>query len=315
MAKSLRFDRRWLVLVCLFMIFLLIPLYDEPFYIRLFTRIMIYGMVALSLDLLLGYGGMVNLGHAAFLGIGAYTVGILAQHGIQSGWSAWPLAVGVSALIALVIGAISLRTSGVYFIMITLAFAQMLYYFVVSLEEYGGDDGMPMWNRNTFGGLIDLSHQITFYYLVLALLLLLLYFSHRLIYSRFGMVIRGIRENEQRMRSLGYATFRYKLVCFVLAGVIAGLAGALIANQTQYISPAFMHWTRSGELIIMVVLGGMRSLVGPVIGAMTLLLLEDILSSYTAHWMIILGPVLIGIVLFAKRGLYGFLVPQEKGDD
>jgi branched-chain amino acid transport system permease protein len=303
-------DLRWAGLLLLFLLFLAIPWFGESFYIRLFTRIMIYAMAAISLDLILGYGGMVSFGHAAFLGVGAYTVGILSQHGVVNGFIAWPVAMAVSALIALVIGAISLRTSGVYFIMITLAFAQMLYYFVSSLEVYGGDDGIPLLRRNTFDGLMNISNHRSFYYLVFFLLLLLLYLSHRLVHSRFGMVIRGIQDNERRMRALGYATFRYKLVCFVMAGTIAGLAGALIANQTLYISPAFMHWTRSGDLIVMVILGGMGSLFGPVLGAMTLLLLEDLLSSYTAHWMIILGPVLICIVLFAKQGIYGLLTSR-----
>jgi branched-chain amino acid transport system permease protein len=291
----------------------LIPFWGEPFYMRLVSRFLIYGLCALSLDLILGYGGMVSFGHAAFLGTGAYTVGILSMHGCESAWIAWPAAIAISAAAAAAIGAISLRTTGVYFIMITLAFAQMLFYLFSSLETYGGDDGMALWARNSFGGLIDISQPAVFYYLVLGILLMVLYGMHRLVRSRFGMVIQGIRENERRMRSIGFPTYRYKLACFVIAGAVAGLAGALIANQSKYISPALMHWTRSGDILIMVILGGMGSLFGPVLGAACLLLAEEILSEFTEHWMIVLGPLLIGVVLFAKGGLYGLIKGRGPG--
>jgi branched-chain amino acid transport system permease protein len=273
------------------------------------------------MDLMLGFGGMVSLGHAAFFGIGAYVVCILSVHGFegtpmltwpiaigghQSGWVVWPAAVFVSAAAAAVIGALSLRTTGMHFIMITLAFAQMLYYFFVSLEAYGGDDGISLFSRNTFSG-VDLANDTQFYYLCLAALAGFLFFSHRLVHSRFGMVIRGCRENERRMRSLGFPTFRYRLVCFIIAGAGAGLAGALIANHTEYVSPGLMHWTRSAEILVMVLLGGMGTLFGPVLGAATLLLLEEFLSIYTEHWMVYLGPFLVIVVLFAKRGIYGWI--------
>jgi len=273
---------------------------------------MIYAILALSLDLILGYGGMASLGHAAFLGIGAYTVGILARYGIQSAIIAWPLAMAASMLVALFIGVVSLRTSGTYFIMITLAFAQMLYYFFVSLKGFGGSDGMPLPVRNTLGGIMDLGRHATFYYVVLLTMLAALGLSHRIVHSRFGMVIGGIRENEQRMRSLGIATFRYKLTCFVIAAALAGLAGALIANQILYVSPALLHWTRSGEILIMVVLGGMRSLVGPMLGAMALLIAEEVLSSMTEHWMILLGPLMIVVVLSGRTGIYGLLTKGSR---
>ncbi|BBO71152.1 branched-chain amino acid ABC transporter permease [Desulfosarcina alkanivorans] len=293
----------------------------EPYLVTLFGRILIYALAAVSLDLMLGFGGMVSLGHAAFFGIGAYVVCILSLHGLegtpvfvwpfelgghQSGLVLWPAAVFFSAASAAVIGALSLRTSGMHFIMITLAFAQMLYYFFVSLEAYGGDDGISLFSRNTFAGL-DLADDTQFYYLCLAALAAFLFFSHRLVHSRFGMVIRGCRENERRMKSLGFPTFRYRLVCFVIAGAGAGLAGALIANQTEYVSPGLMHWTRSGEILVMVLLGGMGTLFGPVLGAATLLLMEEFLSVYTEHWMVYLGPFLIVVVLFAKRGIYGLI--------
>ena len=290
----------------------LIPLLGEPFYTRLASRIMIYGLCALSLDLIVGYGGMVSFGHAAFLGVGAYTVGILAYHGISSAWIAWPAAVLTAGVAALLVGAVSLRTAGAYFIMITLAFAQMFYYFFSSLETYGGDDGMAMGSRNSIGFYLDINGNTAFFYIVLVILLIVLAVSSRLVNSHFGMVIRGARENERRMRSIGFATYRYKLVCFVIAGAVAGLAGALLANQSRYISPALLHWTRSGDILIMVILGGMGSLIGPVFGAIGLLAVEEVLSEHTEHWMIIMGPLLIGVVLFAKGGLWGMLRRESR---
>ena len=295
---------------------------DEPYLVTLFSRILIYALAAVSLDLILGFGGMVSLGHAAFFGIGAYVVGILSVHGFegtpvvtwpfqlsghQSVLVLWPAAVVLAALAAAVIGALSLRTSGMHFIMITLAFAQMLYYFFVSLEAYGGDDGISLWARNQAPG-IDLADDRQFYYLCLTALAGFLLLAYRLVHSRFGMVIRGCKANERRMKSLGFPTFRYRLVCFVIAGAGAGLAGALIANQTEYVSPGLLHWTRSGEILVMVLLGGMGTLFGPVLGAMALLLMEELLSIYTEHWMVYLGPFLVLVVLFAKRGIVGWIV-------
>ncbi len=312
MADLRLLDARGCALLLLLSVLAAVPLYGDPFTTRFFTRIMIYAILALSLDLILGYGGMASLGHAAFLGIGAYTVGILARYGIQSAIIAWPLAMAASMLVALFIGVVSLRTSGTYFIMITLAFAQMLYYFFVSLKGFGGSDGMPLPVRNTLGGIMDLGRHATFYYVVLLTMLAALGLSHRIVHSRFGMVIGGIRENEQRMRSLGIATFRYKLTCFVIAAALAGLAGALIANQILYVSPALLHWTRSGEILIMVVLGGMRTLVGPMLGAMALLIAEEVLSSMTEHWMILLGPLMIVVVLSGRTGIYGLLTKGSR---
>jgi branched-chain amino acid transport system permease protein len=287
-------------------------LLNQPFYVDLFRRIMIFAIAALSLDLILGYGGMVSFGHAAYLGIGAYAVGIPAFHGLENGFLQWGLAVVGSGLAALVIGAICLRTSGVYFIMITLAFAQMLYYLGIGLETYGGDNGMRLAARSRFG-LVDLTSPVSFYYVVLAILLVLLVVGRRLAAARFGLVIRAARSNEARARAIGFSTYRYKLAAFVIAGAVCGLAGALLANQTEYITPDFMHWTRSGEIMFMVILGGMGTLIGPVVGALVLLLLEDILSAWTVHWQIILGPFLVVVVLFAKRGLYSLLPGASTG--
>ncbi len=210
------------------------------------------------------------------------------------------------------IGALSLRTSGIHFIMITLAFAQMLFYFFDSLEAYGGDDGLSLWSRNDLAGL-DLGDDTTFYYVCLGSLAMFMLICQRLVNSRFGMVIRGCAQNERRMRALGFPTYRYKLLCFAIAGAGAGLAGALIANQTEYVSPGLLHWTRSGELLVMVILGGMGTLIGPVLGAAVLLLGEDLLAIFTEHWQLYLGPLLILVVLTTRRGVYGLLL--GRGND
>ena len=317
--RTVAISRRPVALAIGSLLLALVPpiaaLTDQPFYVDLFRRMMIFAIAAVSLDLILGYGGMVSFGHAAYLGIGAYAVGIPAFYGIESGVFQFGLAIVASALVALVIGAISLRTSGVYFIMITLAFAQMLYYLGISLETYGGDNGMRLAARSRFGGPIDLAQPATFYYLVLAILVLLVVLGDRLVASRFGMVIRAARSNEPRARAIGFSPFPYKLTAFVIAGGAGGLAGALLANQTEYLTPDFMHWTRSGEIMFMVILGGMGTLVGPVIGAVAFLLLEDVLSALTVHWQIVLGPILILVVLFAKRGLFGLVRGDGRGDD
>jgi branched-chain amino acid transport system permease protein len=261
----------------------------------------------------MGFGGMVSFGHAAYIGVGGYAVGILAYEGYYSGFLQWPLALAASALFALVVGALSLRTRGVYFIMITLAFAQMIYYVAVALDRYGADDGLTIYRRSDFAGLVNLSNRTVFYYLCLALLVGTMYLVWRLVNSRFGMVIRGARSNERRMRAIGFPTFRYRLTCFVIAGTMCGLAGALLANHTDFVSPAMMHWTRSGDLIVMAVLGGMGSVIGPVIGAVALLVLEEALSGVTEYWQIIVGPLFLVVVVFARGGIDGILSGAHRG--
>jgi branched-chain amino acid transport system permease protein len=289
----------------------LLPVYaaatGHTFMTTLFTRIIILAIAAVSLNLIMGFGGMVSFGHAAYLGIGGYVVGILAKEGIGSGFVQWPLALAVSALFALGVGALSLRTRGVYFIMITLAFAQVAYYVANGLDRYGGDDGLTIQRRSELGGLVDLSNRIVFYYICLALLLGAIFLVWRMVNARFGMVIRGARSNERRMRAIGFPVYRYRLVCFVIAGTLCGLAGVLLANHTNFISPAIMHWTRSGDLIVMVVLGGMGSSFGPLIGAVVLLVLEETLSGITEYSGLILGPLLLLIALFARGGIVGLL--------
>jgi branched-chain amino acid transport system permease protein len=306
-----RLTPRTIVTALLFAALLLLPLYaqfaHDRFLLTLFTRIVILAIAAVSLNLILGFGGMMSFGHAAYLGIGGYAVGILAFEGVNSGFVQWPVAIAASALFALVIGALSLRTRGVYFIMITLAFAQMAYYVVSGIARYGGDDGLTIYKRSQFGAWLDLSNKVVFYYVCLALLMATVYLVWRLVNSRFGMVIQGARSNETRMRAIGFPTYRYKLVCFVIAGTLGGLAGALLANHNEFVSPSTMYWTRSGDLIVMVVLGGMGSAAGPVFGAVALLVLEEVLSRITEYWPIILGPLLLLIVLFARGGVDGLL--------
>jgi len=295
----------------------LLPVYSNLtgniFILTLFTRIVILALAAVSLNLIMGYGGMMSFGHAAYLGIGGYAVGILAQEGIGSGYAQFAVAIAVSALYAVVIGALSLRTRGVYFIMITLAFAQMAYYVASGLARYGGDDGLTVYKRSDFGGLINLGNRVQFYYLCLFCLLAVVALVWRIVNSRFGLVLQGLRSNEQRMQAIGFPSKRYKLACFVIAGMLCGLSGALLANNTDFVSPAVMYWTRSGDLMVMVILGGMGTLMGPVVGSVVFLVLEEVLSQITEYWAIIMGPLLLLIVLFGRGGIMGMLGRLNRG--
>ncbi|PJI40267.1 branched-chain amino acid ABC transporter permease [Ferrovibrio sp.] len=282
--------------------------FDDPFLLTLFTRIVIMAIAAVSLNLILGYGGMVSFGHAAYIGVGGYTVGILAFHGVHAAWIQWPLAVIISGVVAALIGLLSLRTKGIFFIMITLAFSQLVYYLGNGAFAYGGDDGLNIMTRSDFGGLLNLDNRPTFYYLCWVILLASIYFVHRTVNSRFGMVLQGARSNDRRMATIGFPVHRYQLTAFVIAGMLCGLAGVLTATFTGFISPAMMHWSRSGDLIVMVVLGGMGSLFGPVFGTVAFLLLEEVLSSWTEYWKIVFGPILILVVLFARGGIDGAMV-------
>ena len=282
----------------------------QPFYLDLVRRIMILAIAAISLNLILGYGGLVSFGHAAYLGIGAYAVGILAFYGVTNGWLQWAVAIGASALVALAIGAVSIRTSGIYFIMITLAFTQMLYYLGISLAEFGGDDGMRLKRRSQLG-FVDLNDPVQFYYVVLVLMLLAVYITYRIVNSRFGMVLRATKSNEARSRAIGLSPYPYRLTAFVIAGAMCGLAGALYGNHTNYITPGLMSWQQSGDMMFMVILGGMASTAGPVLGAFALLLVEDLLSGWTEHWQVILGPLLILSVIFFRRGLAGIFYKPD----
>ena len=295
----------------------LLPVYaslsGDQFAMTLFTRIIIMAIAAVSLDLIMGYGGMVSFGHAAYLGIGAYAVGILWKEGFGSGFVQWPAAIGVSALFALAVGALSLRTRGVYFIMITLAFAQMIYYAALGMDRYGGDDGMTIRQRSRFGSFIDLNNRTLFYYLCFALLLASIYLVSRLVNSRFGLVVQGARSNERRMRAIGFPVFRYRLACFTIAGAMCGLAGALLANHTNFVSPAMMFWTRSGDLMVFVVLGGLGTPFGPLIGTATYLLLEEALSRVTEYSGLFLGPGLLLVALYLRGGIDGLIGGPRRG--
>ncbi len=282
----------------------------ESYYIDFVRRIMILAIAAVSLNLILGYGGLVSFGHAAYLGIGAYSVGILTFYGVTDGWVHWAVAIGASALAALAIGSVCIRTSGIYFIMITLAFTQMLYYLGISLEVYGGDDGMRLKARSAFP-LLDLKDPVVFYYIALALMLVSVYIVYRIVNSRFGMVLRASKSNEARSRALGFSPYPYRLAAFVIAGAMCGLAGALYANHTNYITPGFMSWHQSGDFMFMVILGGMASTAGPVLGAFALLILEEILKGWTEHWQVILGPLLILSVIYFRRGLAGIFYKPD----
>jgi branched-chain amino acid transport system permease protein len=249
----------------------------QPFYIDLVRRIMILAIAAVSLNLILGYGGLVSFGHAAYLGIGA----------------------------------VSIRTSGIYFIMITLAFTQMLYYLGISLEEFGGDDGMRLRAKSGFSGLIDLGDPVAFYYVALALMLASVYLVYRIVNSRFGMVLRAAKSNEARARAIGFSPYPYRLAAFVIAGALCGLAGALYANHTNYIVPGLMSWQQSGDIMFMVILGGMASTAGPVLGTFALLLVEELLKGWTEHWQVFLGPLLVLSVIFFRRGLAGIFYKPD----
>ena len=278
----------------------------EPFYVDVLTRLVCLAAAATTLNLILGYGGLISFGHAAYIGIGAYSVGIPSHYGIHDGWVHLALAVGCSAAFALATGAVSLRTRGVYFIMITMAFAQMAFFALVSIEEYGGDDGLVIDVRSRFPG-IDLEDQLTLHYVCLAVLIAMIALVHRIVGSRFGMVLEGARNNERRLASLGFAAYSYRLAAYVAAGALCGIAGMLLGNFTNFISPEMMDWTRSGELIFMVVLGGTATLFGPLFGATAFLLVEEILSGWTIYWQLPFGALLILVVLFARGGLHGLL--------
>lgn len=302
-------DRReWLLVALLAALALAVPLLGDTFYTKFATRIAIYGMAALSVDILLGYAGLVSFGHAAFFGVGAYATGMLINAGVVSGFVVLPVAVIAAALTALLIGAMSLRTSGLYFIMITLAFAQMLYYVAQSLRAYGGTDGFALDGRMTLAGIVDVKDATSFYYLCLASLALVVFLCARFLRAEFGVVLRGSRDNAVRIEAIGFPSYRYKLVAFVISGGIAGLAGALVANLNLYVAPpGMLNWEVSGELLVMVIFGAAGTLMGPIVGAAVFLFFADILADLTEHWMILFGPILLLRVLLVKDGLYALL--------
>lgn len=273
------------------------------FYIGFVRRVLVVALAAASLNFIMGFGGMVALGHAGFVGVGAYAVVMLSDAGVTSAWVVWAAAMALAALAALLIGAVSLRTRGVYFIMITLAFAQMLYFVFVSLRSYGGDDGYTLSMRPLLGLGLNGADESTLYWVVLALMALVLWWLDRATASRFGAALAGIRDNETRMRALGYPVYLLQLTAFGLAGAVAGLAGALLATGNSFVSPSMMHWTQSATLIVMVVIGGLGRRWGGPVGAAVWLTLEEVLKLNTDYWHMPLGALLIVTALYAPQGL------------
>jgi branched-chain amino acid transport system permease protein len=294
-----------LIFLCLALLPLAATLGAEKYLLALMTRVMIYAIAAVSLDLLVGYGGLVSFGHAAFVGLGAYAVGILGAHGITDALIALPVALLVPTIFAAATGIVCLRTRGVYFIMITLAFGQMAFFTASSLAPYGGDDGLTLRVRDTIAGFALMKSDRSLYYIALLALLTVYLACRMVVASRFGRAFRGARENPVRMASLGFNVFQYQLVGYAIAGAIGGLSGFLLANATEFVSPAYMSWQRSGELIIMILLGGIGTLHGAILGAAAFLLAEEWLSGLTEQWKMIFGPLLIVVVLFARGGLAG----------
>jgi|SRR5450631_1352745 branched-chain amino acid transport system permease protein len=305
---GMRMSADVIVPLVLFAGFALVPLAAagaQTYLVSLFMRIMIFAIAAIGLDLILGYGALISFGHAAFIGLGAYAVGILAAHGIHDASIALAAALAAAMLFAFLTGLVCLRTKGVYFIMITLAFGQMAFFTASSLAPYGGDDGLTIHMRDTVFGYPVLENARAFYYIVLACLAASYALCRALIASRFGRVFRGARENPARMAAIGFDTTRFQLVAYVVSGALGGLSGFLLANATDFVSPAYMSWQRSGDLLIMVIFGGMGRLYGAVIGALAYLLLEERLADYTEQWKVIVGPLLVVVVVFARGGLVG----------
>jgi len=306
-----------LIIVALAFVPLFASILNDPFLIKVFTRVIVFAIAAVALNLIVGFGNLISLLQAGFIGIGGYTLAILAHHEFNAETlTTWPLAITgssnlavtlplatlVTAMIAAVIGLVCLRTIGAYFIMITLAFNQMLYYFFVALQRYGGEDGLQILGNLHAAGF-DISKRIPFFYFCLAILAVTLVLLDRLVNSRFGIVIRALAQNERRAAALGISPLPYKLVAFVICGALGGLAGALLAASQQFISPADMAWARSGELVVMVVLGGLATVWGPVVGAAVFLVLELVLSSFSIHWQLAFGLLIIGVTIYLRGGL------------
>ena len=285
--------------------------FGQPFWTAFFARILIYAVAATALNLALGYGGLVSFGHALFLGIGAYAVGLCAFHGIGSGWLHLGVAVVAAAVIGLVVGVISLRTSGMAFIMITLAFAQMGYFLLVSLKQYGGDDGLPVAATSRVGPF-DLGSAATVYYAAWLVLVAVTGWMARLRVAPFGMALRGARQNARRIDAIGLQARQLQLAAFVLSGTLCALAGMLLANLNAFVSPSTLAWTVSGELIVMVVLGGIGTVFGPLLGAVAFLGLEELLKGVTGHWMALFGPLIVLVALFGRRGIAGWLEALDR---
>ena len=313
-----RFFNKWV-----FLLLLSIPaigiIFNEPYYITLATKVIILGIAGVGLNLALGYGGLISFGHAAFFGIGGYVAAIMSYHALNeellfeiplaiSGSSEmliiWPLAIVISAFFSLLIGLLSLRTSGVYFIMITLAFAQMLYYFSISWPSYGGEDGLSMHMRNTLP-FINTMNPLNFFLICLAWFFIAIFITSKLINSPYGMALQATKQNEERVKSVGIETFKVKLIVFVFSGAITGLAGSLYADLNRFVSPSMLNWHTSGEIMVFVILGGIARLYGPLLGAAFFIILEQTLGLYSENWQFWLGLILILEIIFARSGIMG----------
>lgn len=313
--------RSFLLTVIVLAVLAVSPLIIEPIgfgYLEsTLTRVAILGMAAVALDYIVGYGGLISLGHALFLGVGTYTTGILIFHLGDRAWAtdqalvAWPLAMLAGGLLGWGFGALALRTKAVYFIMVTLAFNQMMFFLFNSLEAYGGDDGVRLRSRNRLGP-VSLEDDLVFYYVCFALLVLAVVWFNVLIRSPSGWILRGAKDNELRMQSVGAVTRRHQLAAFVMSSAFVALAGALAVNETQFMSPGISHWTQSGELLLMLIVGGVGSLVGGVIGAGVLLVLEEIAIGFTRDWAFYVGAALIMIVLLARGGIAGVILGRHR---
>ena len=310
------------LLLALALVPLVSQLLGQGFYVTLVSRMMIFGLAAVGLNLVVGYGALVSFGHALYLGFGAYAVGVLSFHGIHDGWVHLAVALCGGAVLATVIGAVCLRAKGVAFIMITLAFAQMFYFLGVSLKQYGGDDGFAIDMRSQFG-FIDLDNSVVLYYVIFAVLVAVLYALYRLVNARFGMVLRGCKSNERRMAALGFPTHQVKLTAYVISALVCVVAGMLLANLTRFVSPAYMQWLVSGDLLVIAVLGGLGTLIGPLVGAVLWLTMEEVLSSFSPgwgmvdelvrnHWLGVAGVVALLVALLLEHGVYGAIVARDE---
>ncbi len=301
----------WIVAAALLVAFALVPPLSAfaggKYLLVIGERVMIFAIAAMALDLLVGYGAMISMGHAATIGVGAYAAGILASHGFDQAEIGLPAAIMASLIFALATGAIAVRTRGAYFIMITLAFGQMAFFVATSLAPYGGDDGLTLARRSTIGGAALLKSETSFFYLILALVAVVWLLLRAVIASRFGRVLRGLKQNPERMRAIGFDPFRYLLVAYGLAGAIGGLAGFLLLNQAEFVAPAYMSWQRSGELLVMVLIGGVGTLQGAILGAVAYLMTEEVLSHWTEHWKAIFGPLITLVALYLRGGLVRLL--------
>ena len=289
----------YISLISIFLIAIFSEYFNEPYLITLLSRIIIFSIAAIGLNLVLGFGNLISFGHAAFFGLGGYVSGI------------WLFTILFCSLLAILVGAFSLRTSGVYFIMITLAFAQMLYYFAISWPSYGGEDGFSIYVRSTLFG-INTMKGINFFFICFFWLLIILFITSKIVNSPFGLALRATRFNLTRVRSVGINPFRIQLLAFVLSGAITGIAGSLYVDLNRFVSPSLLSWQMSGEFIVFILIGGLGRIYGPLIGAAFFVAFEQFFGSYTEHWQIFLGIIIISTVLFAKGGIIGFMLKYQK---